>query len=501
MNIHLRQLSKQTLIFGLGEAVTRVAAFILLPLYTHLLTPDDFGKLAMVSLVSTVLGIVLSSGQNSAFFRFYFQSKSAEDRRKLVSTELGYLLIFAALGLAFGELLLSYFGDRLFYDASILPLVQLGMVSTFFDTGAIIPFAMLRAEQRALAYALMSIARFILNLALNIIVVFTLGWGVWGVVLANLLTSFLFFIICIGFTIRTIEWTIDTRLLQSLLRYGLPLVPANLSGWTLNLSDRFFLERFAGVQQVGVYSVGYAIASILNMISGWFNTAYAPYVFSMAKEPDAKIVYARMMTYVMAVFTALGLCLALFSRVILAVVATPDYYAAVTVVPLIVLAYLLFESSYLLSFGLDLSGRTEYYPIVVGSGAILNLLLNAFLIPNFGMMGAAWATVFSYALLPLLNYLIVKRLYPIPYEWRRLLKLAVVTAGIYMLSLIFPATDIWVDAIIKASLIPVWILGLFSSGFITKAEFNAMRSETASRFSVIKARTRSIIAKIRNEVE
>jgi hypothetical protein len=95
----------------------------------------------------------------------------------------------------------------------------------------------------------------------------------------------------------------------------------------------------------------------------------------------------------------------------------------------------------------------------------------------------------------------VKRLYPIPYEWHRLLKLSVVTVSIYILSLILQATDVWTDAMIKVSLIPVWILGLFISGFFTKSEVNAMISGTSNGFSLIKARTRSIIAKIRNEVE
>ncbi len=265
MFVHLRQLSVQTLIYGIGGAVTRVAALLLLPIYTRILTPEDYGKLAIVTLVTTVVGLILDSGQRSAFFRFYFQSETPYARRTLTGTVLIYLLLLAAAILLPLVLFLSRIAMPLFRETTLLPLIQLALIGTFLDVGSVIPFATFRAEQRAVQYAMLSVVRFLINVTLNIIAVVVLRWGVIGVIYANLLASVLVFLICLGLTLRAMEWTVDLGLLKQLLRFGLPMIPPNLAGWALTLSDRFFLERYADRSQVGIYAVGCSIAGVVNM--------------------------------------------------------------------------------------------------------------------------------------------------------------------------------------------------------------------------------------------
>lgn len=475
MLVHIRRLSAQTLIFGLGEAVTRVAALLLLPIYTRVLTPDDYGKIAIVTLVTTVVAILLNSGQNTAFFFFYFQRESPDAQRQLTGTVVIYLLVSTAMVLIPAIMFGEPAATMLFKDVTLWPLLQIALVGTLFDAGAKIPFATFRAEQRAKQYAALSILRFVINVTLNIAAVVGLRWGVQGVIYANLITSMLFFGTCLGLRWRAIEWTVDFSLLWQLLRFGLPLVPAELAGWVLNLSDRFFLQRYADLHVVGIYAVGYSIAGVGTMLMGWFNTAYAPYVFSIAKQPEAKTVYARMMTYALTLFTCAGLGLALFAPQALALLATPAYYAAASVVPLIVLAYLFFELDYLLSFGLNLANKTAYVPFIVGAGALFNLLLNFILIPPFGMMGAAVSTVLSYGLIPIIDYLIVRRCYPVAYQWKRLLKLAIASAGVYSISIIFRTNQVWVDLGIGLLSMLAWAVTLCAIGFFTENELAAAR--------------------------
>jgi O-antigen/teichoic acid export membrane protein len=261
--------------------------------------------------------------------------------------------------------------------------------------------------------------------------------------------------------------------LKQLLRFGLPLVPAALAYWALNLSDRFFLQKYADLSQVGLYSVAYSIAAVLHMIMGWFNTAYAPYCYSIAKEPEAGTVYARVMLYSLTLLTLAGFGLSLFAREALTLLTPPAYHSAATVVPLIVLAYLFFEVYYLLSFGMDLTKKTGYAPFIIGASALINLCLNLILIPRFQMLGAAIATVISYMLLPIIEYPIVRKLYPVPYEWGRLAKLFIVSVGVYVAGIMLKTGHVWIDLAVGCAVIVGWGLILYLLGFFSQRELAA----------------------------
>ncbi|HZE73245.1 MAG TPA: oligosaccharide flippase family protein [Pyrinomonadaceae bacterium] len=476
MLVHLRRLSSQTLIYGLGDAVTRVAALILLPIYTRFLTPDDYGKFAIATLFATVLALILDFGQRTAFFRFYFDTDDPIARRKLTGTVLLFLLLASTAVLIPLTLSFNRLGPLLVRDASLVPLIQISLISTFFDVGSAIPFAIFRARQYAAKYAALSLARFTINVTLNIIAIVVLHLGVVGLVYANLGTSALFFLICLVLTVRDIEWTIEPTLLKQLLRFGLPLIPAGLAYWILNLSDRFFLQRYADLTQVGLYSVSYSIAAVLHMVIGWFNTAYAPYCYSIAKEPGATTIYARVMVYSIALLTLLGLGLSLFAREALALLTPPSYHAAAPIVPLIVLSYLFFEVYYIVSFGFDLTRKTGYAPFIIGTSALINLGLNVVLIPRYGMYGAAVATLVSYMLLPVIEYPIVRRLYPVPYAWGRLAKLFIISCLVYLAGAWLKTGRILIDLGSGLSLILVWGLALYLARFFTPPELSAARA-------------------------
>ncbi len=492
---HLRRISSQTLIYGLGDAATRVAALLLLPIYTRLLSPDDYGKLAICTLFATVMGLILDFGQRTTFFRFYFDNDEPAARRRLTGTVLIFLLVSAAVMLLPLIWFFPGLASPLVKDVALFPLIQIALLTTFFDLGSTIPFAIFRAKQYAVQYAVLSLARFLISVSLGVTGVVILRWGVLGLIYANLATSVLFFMICLALTAREIEWTVDLSLLRRLLRFGLPLVPAGLAYWALNLSDRFFLQKYADLGQVGIYALSYSIAGVLHMIMGWFNTAYAPYCYSLAKDQNARTVYASMMVYSLTALTLIGLGLSLLAPEILAVLTPPQFHGAARVIPLVVLSYLFFEMYYLISFGLDLTMKTSYAPIIIGIGALINLILNLILIPRFGMMGAATATVLSYMLLPVIEYPIVQRFYPVAYEWWRLLKLFVVSIGIYLAGMYLKTGRVWVDFAASVLLLLAWALILLAAGFLAPNELSAARAASNTALRILRRGFQRITSK------
>lgn len=490
MLTHLKKLSIQTLGYSLGDAATSLIGLLLLPVYTRLLTPADYGKLAIIALATTITTLLLESGQRSAFFRYYSQMGTEKERRRLTGTVFIYLLVSAATLLSPLLLFFDRIAAPFAQDLTMVPLFRIALLSTFFDVASVIPFATFRAEQRAVRYAALSAMRFFISAVLNILAVVVLRWGVVGVIYANLTTSVLFFSLCIGLLLGKIEWTVDRTFLTQTLRFGLPIVPAALAGWVLTFSDRFFLERFGNISQVGIYAVGYSVAASMNMMMGWVNNAWGPYCFSIAAQRDAKEVYAKTLTYAMTLFTLAGLGLSLFSREILSLLVAPSYSRAASIIPPVVLAYLFFEINYFIAFGLDLSGKTKYYPLIIITAAVLNLSLNLILIPPFGMMGAAMATLLSYSALPLIGYVVVHRLYPVPYEWQRLLKLAMVSGAVFWIGEILKTNQVALDLFMGAALIFVWAFALYEWRFFTRTELSTLRSGARGVLPLIKARLR-----------
>lgn len=499
MLVHLRRLLSQTVVYGLGDAVTRVAALFLLPIYTRFLSPADYGRLAVITLFTTILALLLEFGQRTAFFRFYFDSDSLEARRRLTGTVFIFLLLAAV---AISVPLILFF-DRIatpfIQDVSLIALVRIALIGAVFDVGSTVPFAIFRAKQHAVQYASLSLARFLVGVVLSITAIVVLHRGVISLVFANLATSALFFLICVALTIREIEWTIELSLLKQLLRFGLPLVPASFAYWALNLSDRFFLQKYSDLSQVGLYSISYSIAGVLHLIMGWFNTAYAPYCYSIAQDADARTVYARVTIYSITVLTLVGLGLSLFAREALAVLTPAAYHGAARIVPFIVLSYLFFELYYLLSFGFDLTKKTGYAPFIIGAGAVINLALNLILIPPLGMLGAAIATVLSYMMLPIIEYPIVRRLYPIPYEWARFAKLLTISTVVYLIGMWLKTGKVWVDVGVGSVLILGWGGALYLARFFPQNELLVAQTTSYALLSFFRRGFHQMVSKKREQ--
>ena len=306
MREHVRKLGGQTLLYGLGDGVSRLIALLLLPVFSRVLSPAEYGTLAIAGLVGTLASIVLESGQRTAYFRLFYRDPSEEARRRLTGTVLVYLIVAAGRPAA-GVSLLAPRGRR-----------ALGLDrATPASSTSSSPRRFRHRQRRTFCRLPCRATRWTVRpaggrpsgapLSLNLIAVVGLRAGVPGVRTANLVTSAVFFVLCLAHHPRNHTGSLDLRLLRELLAFGLPHIPANLAGWVLTLSDRLFLEKYAGLSQVGVYAIGYAIAGGVYMLMGWFNTAWAPYAMSLSARPDARVVYDRLLTYGMTAFAFLAL--------------------------------------------------------------------------------------------------------------------------------------------------------------------------------------------------
>jgi O-antigen/teichoic acid export membrane protein len=427
----IRKLLSQSVIYGLGTYSTRVIGFFLIPVYTRYLVPADYGILSLANMAGNLLFIVLNLGQSTAFFRSYYDFDDAEGRKSVISTSVILTLAICgplcALLIVFARPLADVvFGEPL--HATLFVIVCLGSAANVFLR---IPFAILRAEEKAGRYAALSVARGVAAMVIALILVVGLGWGVAGVVWSQFVSQALFLAVLLPGAVWGIRWTFSSPTARQLVSFGTPYVFAGLSTFVLNLSNRYFLKHYTGLHELGLYSLAANFGEILVLLVTALRMSYAPFVYSNMKAEHAPQLYARVLTYYVAGMGFIALSVSLLSQEVIAIMAAPTYRDAHRVVPLVALAQFFHGFSFMAPVGLMIQRRPIFRTISVFVAAGVNLVLNFLWIPTYGMMGAAWAIAAAFIIESAFITTFSLRFYPLPLEIGRMLKAVAVGGLLY----------------------------------------------------------------------
>jgi O-antigen/teichoic acid export membrane protein len=262
--------------------------------------------------------------------------------------------------------------------------------------------------------------------------------GVMGVVYGNLISSALAGVsLSAAFLIR-VRGAVSRKKFQQMFRYGAPLIVQSLASFVLVFSDRFFLRHFASLSEVGIYGLGYKLAGVVSLlVSGPFSMTWSWQQFELAKKENAKEMYAKIQVYQLVVLVFAGLAVVLLAKDVLRIMTPPAYWAAARVVPLITLSYILNDMRAVVLSGVLVRNLTHHIAWISAIAAAANLTLNYVLVSRYSTMGAALATVLTYALILLLSYLIAQRVYFIHYDYVRNLIILGSAIGVYIASTAF----------------------------------------------------------------
>jgi O-antigen/teichoic acid export membrane protein len=449
--------------------VAQVINLALTPLYVWILTPTEVGLIVILFTFSTVAKVLFRLGLDSGFFRIYYDLDSEEERARLAGTIALFaaaystaLFLLAAAGAPWILRLLGLEGT-----AARVPLL-LAAADVYVGTFAFIPLNLLRIQGRARTFAAVNVGRNLLNTALKLAFVLT-GFGVTGVLWSDVLATAAMAVGLLPMLFRNVRLAFSTRLLREVLAFGLPKAPHGLMVQALNLADRLILVRFQPLAVVGIYDKAYALGAGVKFGLSPFETAWQPFVLSRLRVPDAPRLLAGVITYAAAAFVSLALVIALFGRELLMALTftRPVFWTGAPVIPVVVLAYLLHGAFLLVSIGIGIEKRARYYPMITACAAGTNIVLDLLLIPTFGMMGAAWATVAGYFVMAALGGLISHRLYPIPLEVGRLARIGLAAGVTYALSWMAPQ-GIAAAVAVKAALLGGFAAALFASGVLRR---------------------------------
>ncbi len=425
----LRRLGTQSVIYGLGGIISRLIAVFLIPIYTVYLGTVGFGKIETIIALTSVLAIVLRLGITSAFFRFYFDSEDEARRTLVVRTSFWFTMGMATLGLAIGFVYAVRFSDWL--NLGDPWLVRAGFVGLWAQMNYAQMTSLFRVEERPVQFAIASVANVLITIGATIALVVGAHKGAIGAVVGNFLGTLTVYVVLLAYRRYQLGFQFDRRLLRQMNRFGLPLVPSALALWAINLIDRFFIIHFKGQAENGVYSLAVRISSVIIFLMTAFQLAWPAFAYSIRDDGHARRTYAYVLTYLL--FTTCWMSLALGSLapwIVHLLAHNPHFARAAKAVPVLCFATAAYSGYTVLAIGIGRTRQTQFNWVVSGAAALVNIALNIALIPPYGMMGAAIATLVAYVVLFVGMWVRSRRVYPVPYQWRRILTIAGVAGGL-----------------------------------------------------------------------
>jgi O-antigen/teichoic acid export membrane protein len=466
----LAKLVRHTTVYGLGSALTAIGGFLLIPLYTHVLTTAEYGTLELLNRIADILILVMFMGVRQAYIRFYFDDKDEIWRNSVTTTVVAFALVssiaIGAIFYPFRSFVLEHVFKNQISDVFLILVLSWVPVEMLIAIG----LSHLQINMRSVPYVTINFLRLLLFVLLNVMLLYFYRTGVIGVLIAQIVAAS---VVAVSFLVYFLRWargTIRISLLKSLLAFGLPYLPATVFMYMINNADRYFLSVYSSLEAVGIYALASKFGMLgLTLIMDPFNKVWAPFLFENYSTPKGpKLIGKVFMLYTLvSVFVALGI--AVLSPVVIPLVSDEAFHSAYRVVPLICLASVFYGMACLADAGILIAKKTHYKPVIFGLASVVTVVGNFVLVPAFGVLGAAIASAVGFGALFIINLLFSNRFYRIPLEVGKFLLIFAAASCTYLLSIY--AIDLGEGfayksllALVALTMFPIllWTLGILS---------------------------------------
>lgn len=459
---------KNSLIYTLSTLISKGLNIILMPIYTNILLPTEFGIFDLFIIFGSIVSFTVALEISQAVARFTPSIDSQNLKISYVSTAfwftLGMYVIFLLTTFIFSEEI-SY---AILNLDSYTNVFQIAIIYIFLAGIFYFLQNQLRFEGNSKGYALLSIVFSIANIILTFVFGIVMELGINGIFLAMTLSSGISVLVAFFFIKNLIKIQFNVKALKEMLLFSIPLVPSSIAVFFSMYIDRYMLNHFLGLEAVGIYSVAARFALIMSLVMTGFQMAITPLVYQKYNDSDTPHNLSRIFRYFIASGLVLFLTISIFSEEIISLLTSPDYHEAFTLIPFLALAFLL-SNMYVFMPGIAIKKKTHLFVIINIIGAISNTILNFLFIPYFGLIGAALATTISYFLVFLLYAYFSQKYYFVTHKWFPIaLALLMSTAFIIIINLI--SLSFWQILFIKPIFIILFVTLIFYTGIIEKSE-------------------------------
>jgi len=421
----LKELTKDTAIYGISTMIGRFLNFILVPLYTNIFLPADYGIIQLIYAYMAILNIVFIYGLDSAYLKFA-SFKDVGDDKDNFSTPYVSILMTSLLFVFLIIMNISAIGNSLGIPSEYQYLIYFGAAILFLDANVVIPFLKLRLERNAKIFSLYRIINILVNILLNVYLIIILKWGIEAILLSNLIASAVSLLLLLPTIIKNFRFKFHSVLFKRMLKFGLPFLPAGFAVMLVQVIDVPILEKLTDLQTVGIYKANYKLGIFMMLYVNMFQFAWQPFFLQNAKEPNAKEMFSKVLTYFTLAGSVMLVVVSLFISDIAQIriagfsIIGSEYWSGLHIVPIVLLAYLINGMYSVFSAGIYIEEKSIYVPFITGAGAVVNIIVNFLLIPVLSLTGAALATFASYFVMALGYYFVTQKFYQIKYELKRI---------------------------------------------------------------------------------
>jgi O-antigen/teichoic acid export membrane protein len=479
----LFELTRHSAIYGIGGLMSRFLAVFLLPLYTSYIYAGDYGRIEILTSAMAIAVVVIRGGANFGFIRFYFLEKEPDYRRRLIRTVFWTQMTYATLALILCVLFAPQIADALgvaFHPGGHLQgsgtnLVYATAVLLWVNVNYAQMTNLFRAEQRSVAFSIATLTNIAVTVPITVLLVVVYKHGPLGIIVGNLSGTLIVYAALLAYRREQLGLQWDRKLLHSMNRFGIPLMAAALAMWVTNFGDRLMLSKLLhghdAVVQVGQYSLANKISSAMVLVFTAFQVAWPAFAYSIEDEGEAKRTYSYVLTYLMFVAAWAAVGLSLFAPWIVHLLGRKHgYWPAENAVPALAYSSVFFAGFIVVTIATGRARRTQFNWIAATAAAALNFGLNVWLIPAYGMLGAAYATLAAYVLLMVVRTWNAQNVYPVQYQWRRVAILLLAAGALTGAGEAFDRS-----LVLAAALTVAYPLLLLPLGFYLPAERKRLR--------------------------
>lgn len=466
----MKNLAKETAIYGLSSIVGKFLNWLLVPLYTFVLQQSaDYGIVTNLYAWTALLLVILTYGMETGFFRF--ANKEGNDPNKVYSTTLtcvGFTsLLFAVCCVFFCQPIANALG----YPTHKEFIAMLGVVVSMDAFGSI-PFAYLRYKRRPIKFAALKLFMIFMNIAFNLFFLLLCPWllthapalvewfykpdyGVGYVFVSNFISTSLVTLTLIPD--MRVKFSFDWALLKRMLHYSLPLLVLGIAGIMNQTVDKIIFpflmpDKELAASELGIYGACFKIAMVMMMFTQAFRYAYEPFIFAKHKDKNSVGAYADAMKY-FVIFSLLILLGMLFYLDIIKLIIHPSYWSGMRVVPIVLFSYIFQGVFFNLSLWYKLTDKTQYGAYFSILGLVITLLVNVLFVPKISYMASAWASFACYFVMMLVSYFIGQKYMKIPYDLRSMGLYTIVALAFLAVSYYFKSDRIWLNYTINTVLL------------------------------------------------
>lgn len=472
---------KHSAIYSVGNIAQKGMGIITLPIYLNFLTKAEVGIFGLLDITINILVEILILGQANSII--LFNNKKEYERKKdsvfftIASFVLLVNLLFVLIAELFGTSLLSISKSTRDITSFLPFIIYVSLIRVLNN----LFFNKLRSDEKSLFYTSITLIKIASFIGLIFYTVVYLKLSVNGIMYSYLLSEIIILIILLPVMIIKMKPIFEKAALKEALKFGMPLIFSSIGIMILNLSDRYLINLYLNLEEVGVYDIAYRIAGVVNMFLILpFNQAMLPSAFKELNNPSGNRYLSKIMTYMCFVTIWGGLAISVFGKEIILILGNENYFTAVSYIPLIVLAYILSSMRNVASNGLLFAEKTLLIAVITIAAGILNIILNIIFLPIYGTIAAAYTTLISFLIFYLVTFATADKFSKINYEHLKIAKLFLLGIILYFIEQSITVNNFVLELIIKLTFIASFPFLLLPIRFYERIELETISSSIKS---------------------